>query len=365
MERRKAAALISGACGAMLTRCGGGGGPSSPSSEARPAMGGIPVLAHYVTWHNSGDPGWGVCPSLPVRRDSPGGGYSSRNPAILAQHNAEMTANGIVPVCSWWERTSYAGDGFLDNYLPIDGPPMGILYEAVGPGRLAPDPMHPVDFNDPAVAEMFVRDMEHLRDKYFNGRYGHRFFRVDGRPLVFIWISNAFRGPFDKVSAEVRKYIYLVGSEFHIGAYITSGHEPVVRGLDAITSYGFYDTDRFPAEMNDEFLGNYATAIRKWREVLAVQAPGVQLIPPMTFAYDERGIPERQGYYFNSSAAVAMRYARIIKGYVADPGPGVLPLVWCTSYNEHYEGSGIEQTVDPDRPDYLGIVREVFTTPGP
>jgi len=328
-------------------------------------MGGIPVLAHYVTWHNSGVENWGDCPALPIRRDTPGGGYSSRNPAIIAQHNEEMQRAGIIPTASWWGPTSYAGDKFLDTYLPIAGPPLALLYEAVGPDRLSAGPEIPVDFTIPSVTDQFIGEMRYLRDKYFNGPSGGRFLRVDGRPLVFIWISNAFRGPFDAAAAHVRDFVYLVGSEFTVPADMPSEHESVVRGLDAITSYGFYNTDRYPEDMNDAFLGAYTTAIRKWQGLLAGVSKRIKLIPPMTFAYDERKIPGRQGYTFRSSADVAMRYARIVRSYVTNPGPSILPFAWCTSYNEHYEGSGIEPTVDPDRPDYLGIVREVFATPGP
>lgn len=351
MQRRTALSLIGGATGATLSGCGGGG-PSAPSSVVRPGAGAIPVAAHYANWWTI--PGqWAQAATRPRR-----GIYSSDDTAVIAEHNALMQSAGIWPLVSWWGPDAYAGDKFLNLYLPIAGPQLGLLYEAVGPGRLAADPWQPVDFNDAAVVAQFVGEMEYLRDKYFNGPSGSRFVRVDGRPLIFIWITNAFRGPFDAVAAGVREFVYLVGSEFHIPAYIPKGHERIIRGLDAITSYGFYDTDRFPTEMNDEFLASYATALRKWREVLNTESQGVQLIPPMTFAYDERNIPDRAGYWFTSSEAVARRYADIVRGFVG--APGFLELAYCTSATEYVEGSPILPTDDPDRPDYLGIVRNVF-----
>jgi len=268
-----------------------------------------------------------------------------------------MVNAGIVPLVSWWGPQAPAGDRFLKLYLPIAGPQLGLLYEAIGDGRLAPNGK-PIDFNDGAVVAQFVREMEHLRDTFFDGPSGNRFFRVDGRPLVFIWITNAFRGPFDSVAASVREFVYLVGSEFHIPAYIPAGHGPIVRGLDAITSYGFYDTDRYPEEMNDEFLAGYTNGIRKWREVLAAEAPGVQLIPPMTFAYDERSIPGREGFAFRSSEVIARRYAQLVRSYVGTPG--ILPMAYCTSLTEWVEGSPIFETDDPERPDYYSIVRNEF-----
>jgi hypothetical protein len=315
------------------------------------------VLAHYANWWTI--PGqWAEAATRPKR-----GVYNSTDTAVIAQHNADMMSAGVIPAVSWWGPDAYAGDKFLNLYLPLVGPQLALLYEAVGNGRLAPSPQSPVDFNDAGVVAQFIGEMEHLRDVYFNGPYGHRFFRVDGRPLLFIWISNSFRGSFDTVAAGVREFVYLVGSEFHMPAYIPAGHRSVIRGLDAISSYGFYDTDRFPPDMNDEFLAGYTTAIRKWREVLAAEAPGVQLIPPLTFTYDERGIPGREGYFFGSSTAVARRYAQLVRSYVDTPG--ILRLVWCTSATEFIEGSPILETDDPQRPDYLGIVRETFFAPGP
>jgi hypothetical protein len=354
----------------------GGGGPTSPDATTTGRAGGIPVLAHFVTWHNSGVKNWGDAPSLPVRRDAPEGGYSSRNRDIIALQNAEMQSVGIIPMASWWGPTSYAGDEFLNVYLTVPGPHLALLYEAVGPGRPGPSALEPVDFTNAATVGQFVGEMEYLRDKYFNGPSGGRFLRIDGKPVVFIWITNSFRGPFAQVSARVRPFVYLVGSEFTVPAVIAKEHEEVIRGLDAVTAYGFYDTDRFPEDMDDRFLGAFATAVRAWRGKLAAISPDIKLIPPMTFAYDERGIPGRSGYMFGSDAEHATRYAQIVRSFVTDPGPGILPFAYMTSYNEHYEGSGVEHTENtcgyptapapPDcRPDYLGIIRNVFASPGP
>jgi hypothetical protein len=280
---------------------------------------GAPVLAHYVTWHSSGASNWLDAPALPLRRDTPAGGYGSLNPSIIAQHNAEMEANGILPMTSWWGPDAYSGDKFLDVYLPISGPHTALLYEAVGPGRLSDGPAIPVDFTIPDVADQFVREMEHLRNKYFNGAHGQRFLRIDGRPVVFIWVSHAFRGPFESVAARVREFVYLVGSEFTVPAVITTDHEQVLRGLDAVTSYGFYDTGRYAFDMDDRFLSEYTTALRKWQGLLGKVSPKLKLIPPMTFSYDERKIPGRQGYAFRSSQEIADRYARIVRSFVAGP----------------------------------------------
>jgi hypothetical protein len=325
----------------------------------------VPVLAHYVSWHTVPG-GWNVCPALPVRRDNPAGGYSAANPDIIVQHNTEMQANGIWPMVSWWGPNAPAGDAFMDRYLSLSGPPLAVLYEAWGsPDRLQADARGDISFTDPRNVDQFIAELKHLNAKYFNGPHGNRFVRVDGRPLVFIWISHAFTGPFEAVAAQVRDFAYLVGSEFTVPAVIKPEHHSVIRGMDAITSYGFYDPRRYPEVMNDTFVGEYTNAIRQWRLMLASVSPGTQLLLPLNFAYDERGIPNRHGWVFSSPEDVARRYARVVASYATEASPGILPMVYLTSYNEHYEGSGIEPTVDPERPDYLSIVRETFTSPVP
>jgi hypothetical protein len=330
------------------------------TDRVRPSTTSVPVFAHFAGWWTV--PGsWATAATMPLRSDNPGGGYTSANPEIIRQQNAEMIANGIRPLVSWWERDSYAGDAFLDAYLAQSGPQIGILYEAVGPGRMQPNASGRIDVNDLANANIFINDMEYLQKKYFD-RYPERFCRIDGRPVVFIWISHAFDGAFDRVIAQARERssFYLIGSDFMSPFAVRKGAETVIRGMDAITAYGFYDQKRYGADMPEQFLTDFASSVSTWQGWLSQNAPGVHILLPMQFAYDDTRIPGRKAEHFGSSFEMARRYAEKVRGLALNPCVSrILPYVYVTSYTEHAEGSAIEPTREFGS-GYLDIVRETF-----
>ncbi len=408
MNRMKSLILLLGGFGVALMACGSElhmpgetvNMPSSvsvgPQSDQRPGGSGasfdrnsridipstFPVFAHYMDWATV-PIGWDIASTMPIRRDNPAGGYDSKNPEVILQHNAEMQANGILPMVSWWERNSNSGDAILDLYLSIPGPQIGILYEAIGPGRMQFTGQSPVvvtnglswsrfgspagniDLENPVHAEMFISDMQHLQEKYFS-RYPDRFYRIDGRPVVFIWISHAFVGPFDQVVARARERssFYLVGSEFGVPWGVSRGHETVLRGMDAITSYGFYDPVRYGLDMDARFLTDYKKAVDDWVLWLSRNSPRTKLILPMNFAYDDTLIPDRRGTVFRSSYEVARAYAQMVRGLLADPcgSQRILQVAYLTSYNEHYEGTAVEPSKEY-QDNYLKIIRETFAVP--
>lgn len=423
MQRRKSIALIGGGLGGALTACGselhmpgetinmpssisvgqqpgqqpGQSGSSSDTDDMVEIPNTFPVFAHYMDWATV--PGsWPVASILPIRRDNPAGGYDSRNPEIILQHNAEMQANGILPMVSWWERNSHAGDHFLDLYLSIPGPQIGILYEAVGPGRMQfagsgttarllskfGPPATPyelpqmgrrtlqalaaksgIDMGNPVHANMFVDDMRHLQEKYFS-RYPDRFYRIDGKPVVFIWISHAFTGPFEQVAERARQHasFFLVGGEFGTPwGSMPPEHITVLRAMDAITSYGFYDPRHYGLDMDTRFVDDYRKSIGDCTDWLSRNSPKTKLIPPMNFAYDETLLPDRNGIVFRSSYEIAREYAQTVRSVLADRcRRGLVRVGYLTSYTEHYEGTAVEPS-DKYQDNYLRIIRETFSVP--
>jgi len=360
--------------------------PASPQAREREHISApVPVLAHYMNWATVPG-GWSTASVMPLLRDNPAGGYTSANPAIIAEHNRQMAANGIWPMMSWWGPDTYAGDRFLDQYLSVPGPPLAILYEATG--RLltnrqiregavtAPLPMPApdravmragsgddrFDFRQAVNANTFIADMEHLHRKYFTGPHADRFVRIDGRPVVFVWISHAFDGPFDEAVAHARERaaFYLVGSDFAVPFYMRSGGESVVRGYDALSAYGFYDPNRYGLDMNQKFLTEFNAAVPQWETWLGKNAPGVRLLLPMGFAYDETLIPGRRGVVFSSSYEVARKYAEDVRSLITAPcGTSLLRIAYVTSFNECYEGTCVEPSEEYGT-GYLDIIRQVF-----
>ena len=99
----------------------------------------IRVFAHYVSWYAQQNPGvhehqWDETSMFPIHRGpGVGEGYSSRDPDIIALHNADFIEYGITPLASWWGPDSFAGDGFYDAYLAVESSvQIGTLYEVTG-----------------------------------------------------------------------------------------------------------------------------------------------------------------------------------------------------------------------------------------
>jgi len=339
-------------------------------SGNRPFM--ITVLAHRVSWH-SVPGGWDHASVMP--RDWPHG-YASNDPGVIADINKQMSDAGIWSMSSWWgweQGKSFGGDVFMDAFLSVPGPPTAVLYEATGrlknnlelkgipEGKGGED----YDFSEPFNADTFVNDMVYLHSKYFTGAHADRFLRIDGRPIVFIWVSHAFTGPFDAVMARVRAQVpvYLIGSDFSVPAHFREGIEHVVPAMDAISSYGGYDPNQFGLEMDGKYIAAFRGALAQWRGWLAANTHGVKIMPPMIFNYDERLIPGRHGYHFHASLDVARQYAQEVRNAIADPcQTGILPMTFIVSYDECYEGTCIIPSIEYQS-QYQDMVHEVFKDP--
>lgn len=335
----------------------------------------VTVMAHYCNWHRKEgrENTWPTTSIKPLLTNGSGDGYDSFNPGIIREHNRQMLAEGIVPLISWWGTTSSAGDEFLDHYLAIPSElKVGLLYEA--DGRLRPNGEGWFDFDDPWNRDRFVSDIRHLNEKYWSRpEYRDRWFRIDDRPVLFIWLTHAFRGKFVDASARAREIapIFIIGSDFNIDAYIREGLGDVVRGVDALSAYGVYHPLRAPmhgGHIDGEYVRLYTTSYRTFTEWLMVNAPGVTFIPPLMFAFDDRNVPGRNNPPLaETTVDEAYAFARTIRAILeesrttcAPVWPGILVVSW----NEHYEGTGIEATKEY-QDWWLRIIRETFSEPLP
>lgn len=369
-------------------------GQSGQTSSASGGLCGVTVLAHFVNWHSKA-PGFnsmekdGNTHPLRVGADYPPGGiqtggvgYDSNDPAIIRQQNDEMEKNCITPLVSWWGPAGSVlqntGDLFYDRYLSIPGPQFGVLYEAserlIVTGQVGgedqysrPEKYGEIDFNNPENTKRFIADMDHLNQKYFsNPKYAGRFYRINGRPVVFVWLTGAFRGPFDNAAlqAKSRDNIYIIGANFNMYGSTPPAMLPLVRGVDALSSYGNYNDElaiRFGGHINQEFVDMYRDAVAVISLWLANNTPNVPLLLPIQFSYkDNRGNTP-----LTSTKAEAEYFAKTVRAIVDNAAANcrnIVPIVLLDSYNEHYEGSGVEPSREYGY-DFLNIVRETFQPP--
>jgi hypothetical protein len=340
--------------------------PPLHGGGARPGGLAATLALHYMTWLTQAS--WAFASTWPVLRDPAyplPQGYDSADPLIIRRHNEIAARHGFVWLWSWWGRSAIAGgDWMLRRYLesdPDSSVPLMLLYEATG--LLQPNAAGFYDFDDPVNFRQLVDDVAYLDRTYWsNPRYASRFHRIDGRPVLFPWVSRNFIGAWPAAVAAARgeASFYLVGSEFTLDLE-ADGETPRIRAdlaevvapLDAVSSYGLYDP-RFVSpsgELDAGYTERVDRALRGWAERLAAVAPDVGLIPPLQFAYDDRYVrPERRDPPLVSDGTQAIAVAQVVRTLVDDAVVGdpryrnVLPVVFLVSWNEHLEGSAIEWT---------------------
>jgi hypothetical protein len=326
---------------------------------------GVTLALHYMTWLQTRS--WPLASTWPVLRNPAyplPRGYDSDDPVIFRAHNRAAERHGFSWLWSWWGPENVpGGDPTLRRYLDLDPHatvPLLILHETTEILTARRDGLF--DFDDPSNFRRFVDDVAYLDGTYWsNPRYAGRFLRVDGRPVLFAWVSRNFTGawPAAVAAARQRASFYLVGSEFLLD--LRPDGRPRVRDdlaealspLDAVSGYGIYDP-RYAApsgRLDAAYASRYEQALRGWAELVTSIAPGVRFVPPLQFAFDDRYVrPEARNPPLQSSVADAVAVARVTRRLLDDAQGGdaryksVLPAVFLVSWNEHLEGSAVEWT---------------------
>jgi len=336
--------------------------PTGPEAKEPP----VATLAlHYMTWLQvqswSDASTWPVLhdPAFPLPR-----GYDSDDPLIIGEHNRRAQHHGFAWLWSWWGRSGVAGgDATLRHYLDVDPGatvPLLLLHESTGILEVRPDGFY--DFDDPVNFRRFVDDVAWLDRTYWSDRrYADRFFRVDGRPVLFAWASRQFTGAWAAAVEAARQQarFYLVGSEFLLDLRpdgrprVRDDLPEVLAPLDAVSGYGIYDPRYVPlsGHFDEGYRARYEQAIRGWAELVTQVAPGVGFVPPLQFAFDDRFVrPEARHPPLLSTVEEAIAAAKVTRGLLDDARTGdpryrsVRPLVFLVSWNEHLEGSAVEWT---------------------
>jgi hypothetical protein len=323
------------------------------------------VALHYMTWLQQKS--WALASTWPVLHDPAyplPRGYDSDDPVIFRTHNRAAERYGFAWLWSWWGQGSVpGGDPTLRRYLDLDPDstvPLLVLYEATA--NLVSDRRGFFNFNDPTNAGRFVDDVAYLDRAYWsNPRYAERFLRLDGRPVLFAWVSRNFTGAWPEAVAAARQRapFYLVGSEFVLD--VQPDGRPLVRDdlaevlapLDAVSGYGIYDARHVPASghLDAGYASLYEQALRGWAELVTSLAPHARFVPPLQFAFDDHYVrPDAGNPPLESSPEEAIAVAKVARRLLDDAQAGdaryrsVLPVVFLASWNEHLEGSAVEWT---------------------
>ncbi len=337
----------------------------------------VTTLAHYVNWYNGTN--FRNATTLPTNGL---GEYESTDPYVIAFHKSTFLQGGEIPLISWWGRDDSRGDEFLDIFFAVAplhhkkrDVQVSLLYEARG--MLLEGNEEKIDFNQQKTRAQFISDIIHLDEKYFsNPEHRDRFFKIDGRPVIFVWYSHAFRGPFQEAVSDARKYadFYLIGSNFTLRGNLLEEWKEFIPAFDAISAYGAYD-QHFLAQYggpNEKYVSRYFNGVALWSRWLAENAPDTDLILPMSFAFDNSNSKSEQRtipFYMNTFEAT--HFAKQVRLAIECSLSGnpifdkVIPTIVFASFNEHFEGTPLERSThyeDKVRPydAYGDIYRDIF-----
>ena len=295
-----------------------------------------------------------TAPQLPAL-----GQYVSGDPAVISQHYAWAHEFGVGAFfCSWSGPGSYSDVTIRDALLPSPArgsTQIALLYESRARFELGPDAR--IHLDAAGVARL-VDDFDYIARTYF-GRPGY--YEVDGRPVVVIYASRIFRGPFAEAIHAVRQHLieaygvdpYLIGDEVD---WDDPPDPARIQLFDAITGYTPYSITQaagWPSQTR--FLEAVSRRQLAFREVAA--AEGVAFVPDALPGYNDRGERLAEDHHvlpgrLAAGADPASLFEEMLDlaGQLVDPRLGLLAV---TSWNEWGEDTQIEPTApapDSDGP---------------
>ncbi|HET7568800.1 MAG TPA: glycoside hydrolase family 99-like domain-containing protein [Gaiellaceae bacterium] len=307
----------------------------------------LTVLAYYYPWFAPDGARWhagyvraGVDPPLL-------GEYVSSDPAVVDRHFAWAHEYGIGAfVCSWDGAGSFSDRTLAGSLFPSPArgsTQLAVLYESLARFPLGGDARIHLDAD--GVARL-VGDFDYLARTYFSEP---GYLRVDGRPVVVIYASRIFRGPFAEAIAAIRADVesvtgvdpYLIGDEVDWD----NPPDPARIGLfDAITGYTPYSRTQAATLTGAAFLA----AVRERTALFAAVArsEGVAFVPDAIPGYDDLGERPAEAHHV-LPRELGGDPAGLFSGELAQASGLVdrrLGLLAVTSFDEWGEDTQIEPT---------------------
>jgi glycoprotein endo-alpha-1,2-mannosidase len=329
-------------------------GSPPPPPPLPPAPGGVQIGAYFYSWYGPSGRHWldgHVRSRLATPQGPLAGEYDSRNANTIATQLGWAQGYGVdYFISSWWGAGSYE-DVTTRNHVmtsPAIGPTkVTLLYESL---TLLPRTAGLITF-DAAAESKLVSDFDYLARTYF----GHpSYLKVNGRPVVFLYVTRIWRGNYAHAIATLRSTIkarygydlYLVGDEVD---WDGSPNADRIKLFDAVTAYTMYSdlqTPGWPADTG--YLPGVRTRYSAFKSV--ADAHGVRFIPNVLPQFNDRGVrlgvnhyvlpPELNGSTQNAYTLFSQFLA--LGGDYVDPQ---LRMLTVTSWNEWHEDTQIEPTV--------------------
>ena len=278
------------------------------------------------------------------------GEYSVRNPQIIAQHISWSETYGIDNwICSWWGPGSFSDEimkDYISGQLDTTDVSYCLFYESAGLLNLD----NGIDF-DTAKTETFRSHFNYMAENFFSDP---SYYKIAGRPVVYIYLTRTFKGDYQNAIRLVRQDmlalgwdIFLVGDEVYWG----TPNAARIASLDAITAYNMHGPHQYagyPAQ--NGFIADVDIKFKQYKQV--AESKGVIFIPDVMPGFNDRGVRLSVGHYIiptrvHKDSSHTSTFSQSID--MAIPLiDNSLNSICITSFNEWHEDTQIEPTIITD-----------------
>ena len=294
------------------------------------------VYCDYYTWHNKArwERGYSEEPVL--------GFYDSLDPEVISTHIEWASEYGIdVFKIEYYPQLD---DSMLGGIFasPSGDVSLCLMYDSRLRFENVGYPKPPYDFDDPVISDTFKNDILHIAENYFSRQ---NYFKIAGRPVLWLYVARDFTGSYTKVIEDVREQlgkkgydIYLVGD-----AVFWNYRLPLIRAFDAVSCYSAYGGR---PQNSAAFADRLKFLYMVWE--ISARFFGKDFIPSAIPGYDDRCLEaERPSLPVLSGTADDFNYQlNIIKAFL-DPvniSPQITQVSIAT-FNEHQEGTSVEPSL--------------------
>jgi glycoprotein endo-alpha-1,2-mannosidase len=291
------------------------------------------VYCDYYTWHSrqNWNRGYSDMPIL--------GLYDSLDDKVINEHIRWANDYGIdvfkVEYIPQFDETITSGILKYD----LGNTKLCLMYDSLLRFDSVGYKKPPYDFNDEVIKKTFLEDLNHIADTYFAS---DNYFKINGRPVLWIYITRDFTGNYKAVIEQARQNlkskgfdVYLVGDMVFYN-YKLSG----ISAFDAVSCYSAYGgRPQNTADFGQRLKFLYMV----WKT--AAQLAGKDFIPTGMAAYDDSCLEnERKSLPVLSGTAQDFNFQLQILSNLLDPvniNPKINQVSIAT-FNEHQEGTSIE-----------------------
>jgi hypothetical protein len=314
------------------------------------------VGAYYYGWYDPRH--WGAFgflgPRLPDPVEPALGIYNSADPGVVAAHVGWADEYGIdFFILEWPGRGTPADRQARDHLLPALA--ASSVRQAPVIETLVYDSR---DVDDPEFRRRLRDDVRYLGEHYLQHPSA---MRVQGKPVLFIYVTRILHGDVPGLIAELRADLRSLGVDPFIVAdevFWEPGDRERVRAYDAITAYNAYDwpiTRHGGWAQDSTFFQDVDSLFARWSAL--AREEGVAFVPNVMPGYNDRGVRLEEDHYVIPRQ---MRSAGRLTGFLeqsialaqrhTDPA---LRMVTITSFNEWHEWTQIEpaRRITPREPE--------------